>query len=105
MVIQQLLFEPVLHIPFLALQNHLEILTKVSHHLTIYQTREFIPAPIESICRQQKNVTENLKFVLEMVENIVGKGGNAGLPAFSPFPTMFSEAFPFRVNCVKEKSL
>ena len=25
------------------------------------------------------------------VENIVGKGENAGYPAFSPFPTMFSK--------------
>ena len=33
-------------------------------------------------------------FVFERVENIVGKGENAGLPAFSPFPTMFSKVFP-----------
>ena len=32
-----------------------------------------------------------LKFVIERVENIVGKGENAGFSAFSPFPTMFSE--------------
>ena len=39
------------------------------------------------------NVTEELKFVLERVENIVGKGENAGLPAFSSFPTRFSKVF------------
>ena len=43
------------------------------------------------------NVTENLKYVLKRVENIVGKRRNYWWPAFSPFPTMFSEAFPFRV--------
>ena len=31
------------------------------------------------------------------VEKIVGKGENAGLPAFSPFPTMFSMGFFRRV--------
>ena len=41
--------------------------------------------------------TEKLKFDLGMVENIVGKGENAGLPAFSHFFTMFSKDFCFRV--------
>ena len=35
------------------------------------------------------NVTENLTFLFDRVENIVGKGER--LPAFSPFPTMFSK--------------
>ena len=35
------------------------------------------------------DITENLKIALERVEYIVGKGENAGLPSFSPFPTMF----------------
>ena len=42
-------------------------------------------------------VAEKLKFVLGRVENIVGKGENAGLQPFSPFPTVFSKAFFFRV--------
>ena len=33
------------------------------------------------------DLAEKLKFVLERVENIVGKGEK---PAFSPFPTIFS---------------
>ena len=33
-----------------------------------------------------------IKFVLDRVENVV-KGENAGLPAFSPFPTMFSKGY------------
>ena len=35
--------------------------------------------------------------VSDSVENIVGKGKKCWLPAFSPFPTMFSRAFFFRV--------
>ena len=35
------------------------------------------------------NVAENLKFVLQRLENIFGKEQNAGYPAFSSFPTMF----------------
>ena len=29
-------------------------------------------------------------FVFDRLENTVGTGENAGKPAFSPFPTMFS---------------
>ena len=69
------------------------------------------------------SVTQNLEFVLGKVENILGKGENAGdqhfllfpkffqkplfseslkvkivwLPAFSPFPKMFSKASFLRV--------
>ena len=39
-------------------------------------------------------------FILEQVENIVEKGENTGyqcwLPAFSPFPTMFSKGLLYR---------
>ena len=38
---------------------------------------------IESICRRTINVTEKLKFTLARVENIVGKGENAGHTMFS----------------------
>ena len=53
----------------------------------------------ESNCRQQNkciNAREEkkMKIVLDRTENIVGKGENAGcwIPAFYPFPTMFSKA-------------
>ena len=36
-------------------------------------------------------------FVFDRIENIVGKGENAGFLAFSPFPTMFSKGFLFKV--------
>ena len=51
------------------------------------------------------NLTEKVKFVLGRIENIVGKGENAGLPAFSLFPTTFSKVFFIRVvriGCGKE---
>ena len=35
------------------------------------------------------DVTQKLKFVLEMVENIVGKGENAGYQHFLLFPQCF----------------
>ena len=44
------------------------------------------------------NLAEKLKFVLARVENIVGERGNRWLPAFSPFPTMFSKSFFPRVS-------
>ena len=34
-----------------------------------------------------------VEFVLDGVENTVEKGEIAGLPAISPFPTMFSKGF------------
>ena len=42
------------------------------------------------------NVTQKLKFILGRVENIVGKKRKYWLPAFSPFPTMFSKDFTYR---------
>ena len=36
---------------------------------------------------------QKLKVVLGRVENIVGKGENAGYQHFSPFSTMFSKVF------------
>ena len=39
------------------------------------------------------NVTKKLKFVVGWVENIVGKRRKCWLPAFSPFPTMFSKGY------------
>ena len=43
------------------------------------------------------NVTEKLKFVLGRVENIVGKGENAGYQHLLPFSTMFSNGFFLKV--------
>ena len=43
------------------------------------------------------NMTKKLTYVMGLVRNIVGKVENATYLAFSPFPTMFSKAFFFRV--------
>ena len=36
-------------------------------------------------------------FVFDRVENIVGKGVNCGLPAFSPFPSILSKGLVLKV--------
>ena len=43
------------------------------------------------------NAAEKFEFVLQREENIVGKRRKCWLPAFSPFPTMFSKSCFFRV--------
>ena len=66
-------------------------LTSLEHcgfHLTLYQTKN---VQIESDHRL--NVAKMVVSEFDREENIVGKGENAGLPAFSPFPTMFSKGF------------
>ena len=49
------------------------------------------------------NVHQKLKFDLGWVRKHCGKRRKCWLPAFSPFPTMFSKAFPFGV--VKSRGL
>ena len=41
---------------------------------------------LKAFADDKKNVTERLKFVLERVENILGKGENAGYQHFLFFP-------------------
>ena len=50
------------------------------------------------------NVTENLTFVLERVENIVGKGENADSSIFFTFLSMFSKSFYKRCSIYTGKS-
>ena len=47
---------------------------------------------IESICRRQNELTEKLNLFLGRVENIVGKGENAGYQHFLLFPQIFQKA-------------
>ena len=49
-------------------------------------------AKLKAFADDKKDVTENLKFVLERVENIVGKGENAGYKHFLLFPLCFQKA-------------
>ena len=48
---------------------------------------------IESICRQQNKCNPNIKICFENGGKHCGKRRKCWLPAFSPFPTMFSRAF------------
>ena len=59
---------------------------------------------MEACADNNINMTETLKYVLSSVENIVGtlwehcgKRRKCWLPAFSPFPTMFSKGFSIGV--------
>ena len=64
--------------------------------------RWFSPLPNNNILNQSKlkelaedkiNGTRKLKSVFGWVENIVGKGENAGYQHFLPFPQYFQKAF------------
>ena len=66
-------------------------LTSLEHcgfQLTLYQTKN---VQIESDHRL--NVAKMVVSEFDREDNIVGKGENTGLPAFSPFPTMFLKGF------------
>ena len=52
---------------------------------------------LKALSDNKINVAEMMISFPDRVENIVGKGGNAGYQHFSPFPTMFSKALFFRV--------
>ena len=52
---------------------------------------------LKAFADNKLNLAEKLKFVLGRVETIVRKRRKYWLPVFSPFPTMFSKGFFFRV--------
>ena len=59
---------------------------------TLPKGQNFRLVQIDSICRQKKiNLTLILKFILRRVENIVGKGENAGYQHFLLFPQCFQK--------------
>ena len=61
-----------------------------SNLLTLYQTTKFLDwFKLKAFADDKINVTEKWKFVLGRAQNI--------LPAFSPFPTMFSKGLWYRV--------
>ena len=47
---------------------------------------------MKALADDKMNVTEKLKFVLGRVENIMGKGENAGYQHFLLFPLCFQKA-------------
>ena len=56
----------------------------------------FDQSKLEAFADDTINVTQKLKFVLGRVENIVGKGENAGNQHFLLSPQCFSKAFFFK---------
>ena len=65
--------------------------------MLIKKYKYFPLVQIQSICRWQNKCNLKAEIFLGWVENIAGKGENAGYQHFPPFPTMFSKGFFFRV--------
>ena len=62
--------------------------------LTFYHITKFWPSPnFKELADNKINVVAMMKFVLDWLENIMGKGENAGHQHLLLFPTMFSKAF------------
>ena len=57
----------------------------------LYQ-QNFQMVEIDSICRQQNKTDLKINFALGRVENILGKGENAGYQHFLLFPQCFQKA-------------
>ena len=56
--------------------------------LTLYQKTNFL-SEFKAFAGDKINVTENLKFVVLRVDNILGKGENAGFQHFLLFHIVF----------------
>ena len=52
---------------------------------------------VKAFADDKRNVIEKLKFVFGKGRKHCGKRRKCWLPAFSPFPTMFSKGFLYRV--------
>ena len=60
--------------------------------LTLYKNDKILDWSIfKALADDKINVTQNLKFVLGKVENILGKGENAGQKHFLLFPKCFQK--------------
>ena len=75
-------------------QNHSVIVMKVSFKLfsesTLYSTTKFSEeSKFKELADVKINLTQKFKFVFEWVENILGKGENAGYQHFLLFPKCF----------------
>ena len=61
--------------------------------LTFYQTTKFFDdTELKALANNKTNAVEKMKCVLEWLENIVGKGENAGFQHFHLFPQCFQKA-------------
>ena len=52
---------------------------------------EYWQSKLKAFADEKTNVTQKVKFVLERVENILGKGKNAGYQHFLLFPKCFQK--------------
>ena len=66
---------------------------QLNYELTLNQTEIFGPIQIQSICRRQNNRDSVNEVVSGGIENIVGKGENAGYQHFLLFPQCFQKVF------------
>ena len=73
--------------------------------LTLYQTTNFRLVQIESICRRQIECDRIIEIYFWKGRKHCGKRRKFWLPAFSPFPTMFSKGLFLKVvksrDCVE----
>ena len=49
---------------------------------------------VKALADEKINLAKKLKFVLEVEENVLGKGENAGYQHFLPFPKYFYRFLP-----------
>ena len=63
----------------------------IKGNLTPYQAKKLYWSNLKASVVDKIYVTENVKFVLGRVENIMGKGETAGHQHFLLFPIMFSK--------------
>ena len=59
---------------------------------SLSSTKNLDWSKLKAFADDKINVTEKSKFVLGHIENIVGKGGNAGFHHFLLFPQCFQKA-------------
>ena len=71
--------------------------------LTIYQNDKVLErTKLKASADDILYVAKKTISVLDRIENIVGKRRKCWLPAFSPFPTMFSKIFSFNVDKTRD---
>ena len=84
--------------------NNGDYLQNLCRNLTHCQTTNLRLFQTERICRQQFQILQKLKKVIQTDRKHCGKRRNCSLRAISPFPTVFSKGlFPSgvkRCHCV-----
>ena len=65
----------------------------VKQYVALYQTT-ITPVQFQVFADDKINGTNKIKFVVERIENMVGKGKNAGHQHFLLFPPCFQRASP-----------